>query len=516
MHKVLIIGSGISALSSAIRLKEQGVNIVVATKSVVTKNNSVMAQGGINAALGNRQRDSVDLHIEDTIKSAHKLADSQMVAKLCHGGIEAVKFLEQIGVPFSRLEDASSPLGSIAQRKLGGASSKRACYAQDYTGLKILHTLLDRAINLDIEIIEGLFLLELIKNSNGEVCGSLFFNTNSAELEPIYANKILVATGGYAGVYSKNTNSKGSTGDGISAILRAGGELSNMEFVQFHPTTLKGSNILISESARGEGGYLVNSDGERFVNELDSRDVVAKACFKQILQGKQVYLDLHHIGKENLEHLMPQELKLIKTYAGVDASEELVEIEPAVHYTMGGANVNKSFKVAGLKGCYCVGEASEAKVHGANRLGGNSLLEATAFGLLVANELQKSDGSKIEQTKVEYRLPIAKNSDNFKVYRAKKILSETLYKNVGIIRDEESLNQALKKIQKLDIDNIYIDDNLQNSTLLIDLLELKNAKIVAIALIKSALWRKESRGAHIRGDYPSKSQEFETNSIYKL
>ncbi len=509
---ILIVGSGIAGLSSAIKAKSLGADVAVATKGVATKSNSVMAQGGMNVALGNIDRDSPNLHISDTLKSSHNLADKEMVSKLCNGGIDAIKFLEEIGVPFSRLDGADTPLKSIAQRALGGASAKRACYAQDYTGLKILHTLIDGAVNLDIPIFEGLFLLELIKNNDSEVCGGLFFNFDSGEIEPIYAGKVIIATGGFGAIYSKNTNSATSTGDGLSAILKAGGELSNLEFVQFHPTTLKGSNILISESARGEGGYLVNCEGERFIDELSTRDKIAKAIFEQLKQNREVFLDLRHIGKEKLEHLMPQELKLIKQYANTDATQELVAIEPAVHYTMGGASVNEQFEVIGLKGCYCIGEASNANVHGANRLGGNSLLEAVTFGLLGASEALNTTASKIEEQKFNYILPIAKDSDNLEVYKAKNSLSDTLFKQVGIIRDEQNLLKALETIEELNIDSLKIDDTPKHSTLLIELLELQNASVLAKALIKSALWRKESRGAHIRSDYQDELIEFEKNS----
>ncbi|HHD75002.1 MAG TPA: FAD-binding protein [Nitratifractor sp.] len=299
---LLVVGSGISGLSAAIKAKELGSNVVVATKSILTKNNSVMAQGGINIALGNVESDSVEAHIADTLNSAKGLADENMVQKLCSNGIQSAEFLEQIAVPFSRLNGAKTPLKSIAQRKLGGASAKRACYAQDYTGLKILHSLLDTAIAKEIPLLQNMQLLELLKNSSGEICGGLFLNISSGELEPIYAKRTLIATGGFGALYSKHTNSANTTGDGIAAILRAGGVLSDLEFVQFHPTTLKGRNILISESARGEGGLLLNSDNERFIDELGTRDKVAMAIFQQLQSGKSVYLDMRHIGKEKLQH----------------------------------------------------------------------------------------------------------------------------------------------------------------------------------------------------------------------
>jgi len=512
---LLVVGSGISGLSAALSAKEEGANVLVATKGVPTKNNSVMAQGGINAALSNIEPDNLEAHIKDTLKAAHALAKEEMVELLCKEAINSIEFLEQIGVPFSRIDGAKEPLKSIAQRKLGGASSKRACYAQDYTGLKILHTLLDSVVNKDIEIIEGLYLLELIKNSQNDVCGALFFNFNSGKIEPIYAKRVILATGGFGGIYAKNTNSYGSSGDGIAVALRGGVTLSNMEFVQFHPTSLKGSNILISESARGEGGYLVNSSGERFVDELAPRDIVASAVFEQISSGNRVFLDLRHIGKEKLHKLMPQELKIIKTYTNLDATTNLIELEPAVHYTMGGIDVNNNFELNGLKGCFGVGECSNAKVHGANRLGGNSLLEAVAFGRVGAKKALNCNGSKIQKSNIDYKLPLGKDSSK-EIFKTKKTLGEILNSKVGIIRDKESLSSALDEVNNLNIDSLSVSGEPKYNNNLIELLELKNSHSLAIAVIKSALWREESRGAHIRSDYPNERVEFEKDSCFRF
>ncbi len=512
---LLIIGSGISGLSAAISAKEEGADVLVVTKSVPTKNNSVMAQGGINAALGNIKSDSTKLHAKDTLKSSHDLANANMVELLCNEAINAIEFLEKIGVSFSRIDNACSTKGSIAQRKLGGASAPRACYAQDYTGLKIMHTLLDFAISSNIEIKDGLFLLELIKNSCSEVCGGLFFNFNSGKLESIYAKRVLLATGGYGGIYAKNTNSYGSSGDGLAAVFRAGGVLSNMEFVQFHPTTLKGSNILISESARGEGGYLVNCKNERFVDELAPRDVVAKAVFEQISSGNSVYLDLRHIDEQHLKEAMPQELKVIKTYANVDATKELVEIEPAVHYSMGGISVNSNFAVKSLAGCFAVGECSDASVHGANRLGGNSLLEAVAFGRLSAKKALSVAPNAIEQKEQKYNLPVGSGNYN-ELSNTKKEVAEILNKNVGLLRDEQSLKEAQDSLNRLNIDTLSVSGQLQYNTNLIELLELKNSIYLAKATIKCALERKESRGAHIRVDYTSEDATYTKPSFITI
>ncbi len=504
---ILVVGSGISGLSAAISAKQNGSNVLVATKNIPTKCNSVMAQGGINAALGNLEKDSIELHIEDTLKSAHKLANKEMVELLCSNAPDTIEFLEKIGVPFSRLDNASSPLKSVAQRKLGGASSKRACYAQDYTGLKVLHTLLDYTLNLGIEIKDNIFLLELIKNSKNEVCGALFFNFNSGEVEAIYASKVIIATGGFGSIYSKNTNSLGSSGDGIVTVLKAGGVARGLEFIQFHPTTLKGSNILVSESARGEGGYLVDSKNERFVDELAPRDVVAKAIFDKINNREKVFLDLRNI--KDITTLMPQELKLIKTYAKVDATKELVEIEPAVHYSIGGIAVDKNFNAINLKGCFAVGECSNALVHGANRLGGNSLLEAVAFGRLAGKKASDYPDSTIEREDIKYNLPLDTNYSNFDIYKAKEILADTLFSGVGIVREKNSLTDAKSRIEKLNIEKLKANGTAKYNTNLTALLELQNANILAQAIIYAANKREESRGSNIREEFPDTKEEFE-------
>jgi succinate dehydrogenase / fumarate reductase flavoprotein subunit len=267
-----------------------------------------------------------------------------MVTKVCNDAPNTIEWLDSLGVPFDRTNN-----GSIAQRQLGGASSKRACYAQDYTGLKILHTLYDSCLKEDIEIRDELFLLNLIVE-DGITKGCIFLDISTGKVIDILAKSVIIATGGYASIYKNyTTNSDDSTGDGIASVLRAGGRISDMEFVQFHPTALRHSSILISESARGEGGYLVNSKGIIFVDELLPRDVVARAIALQISQGEEVFLDIRHLGKEKLLHLMPQEIDLARLHEGVDPITELIPIKPVAHYTMGGIDVNIHLEVNGLK-----------------------------------------------------------------------------------------------------------------------------------------------------------------------
>lgn len=370
MVDVLVIGSGGAGLTAAISAKAEGASVLVAGKYYPTNSQTSMAQGGINAALGNAGNDSVKSHIDDTIRSAHGICDKDMVRQMCENGHAAIEWLESIGVPFSRLDSAESSVKSVAQRQMGGASAKRACYAQDYTGLKILHTIYDTCLKEQIEFLDEHYLLNLI-TKDGTVKGATFFNIRSGEVLQIDAKSVIMATGGYGSIYhGYTTNAYGSTGDGVAAVLRAGGAVSDMEFIQFHPTALKHSSILISESARGEGGYLVNEQGERFVDELKPRDEVARAIFSQMQNGQRVYLDLRHLGEEKLKELLPQEVELCKIHEHVDPAAELIPIKPVAHYTMGGIDIDHALEVNGINGCFAVGEYSNAKVHGANRLGG--------------------------------------------------------------------------------------------------------------------------------------------------
>ncbi|OHD93811.1 MAG: succinate dehydrogenase, partial [Sulfurimonas sp. GWF2_37_8] len=339
---VLIIGAGGAGLVAALSASEAGAKVRVLTKEYPTRSQTSMAQGGINAALGNAGEDSVEAHIQNTLKSAHGLANEAAVRYLCEEAPNAVAWLDTIGVCFSRTKESK-----IAQRTLGGASAPRACYAQDYTGLKILHTLYDRCLEAGIEILSERYLLNFIVNHDQYekpyACGATVLNIQSGEVEVYESASVIVATGGYSRIYDKHsTNSTSSTGDGIAAAIRAGARLSDMEFVQFHPTALKNSSILISESARGAGGYLLNSKGERFTNELAPRDAVARAIHDEISKGEEVFLDIRHLGEAFIDAELPQERKLAKLYENVDPVYDLIPIKPAAHYTMGGIEVDKN------------------------------------------------------------------------------------------------------------------------------------------------------------------------------
>ncbi len=541
MIDTLIIGSGGAGLCAGLSAKEQGASVLVVGKAYPTSSQTAMAQGGINSALGNVTADSVELHIQDTLKSAHGLCSKAMVRQMCEDAPSTITWLESLGVPFDR-----TPNNTVAQRQLGGASSKRACYAQDYTGLKILHTLYDTCLKEKIEMLEEHYLLNLVVE-DGVVKGATFLELLTGEVKQIHAKSVILATGGYGSIYKNyTTNANASTGDGVAVVLRAGGRVSDMEFVQFHPTALKGSSILISESARGEGGYLVNSEGERFIDELLPRDVVARAIASQIAKGESVYLDVRHFGEEKLLTLMPQEVYLCKLHEGIDPSKELIPIKPVAHYTMGGIEVNHNLEVAGLKNCYAVGECANAKVHGANRLGGNSLLEIVSLGRLAGKNastsleiLQNSLESETlvpNSTRLKPSVPsLVDNTQlqidqeyieglfeeypfNMNFYELQDKLGEQFYTHVGIVRDNNQLNNTLNELRvfKASLDDMGIHDkSRENNTNLVEFLQFINMLDVGEVVIESALIRDESRGAHFKEAYPQENDKlFKAHSVF--
>jgi len=517
MVDVLIIGSGGAGLSAALAAKEAGASVMVAGKMYPTNSQTAMAQGGINAALGNVEEDHIASHIADTVKSAHGLCDEQMVRKMCADAPLTIDWLNTLGVPFSRIDNGKTGKETVAQHQMGGASAKRACYAQDYTGLKILHTLYDQCLKAKIAFLDEHYLLNII-TEEGVSKGATFLDIRTGEVVQIDAKSLVVATGGYASLYHGfTTNAYGATGDGVAAVLRAGGAVSDMEFIQFHPTALKHSAILISESARGEGGYLLNCDGERFVDELKPRDEVARAIFAQLQHGKEVFLDLRHLGEEKLMEILPQEVALCKLHEQVDPARELIPIKPVAHYSMGGIDVDDALEVNGIKGCFAVGECSNAKVHGANRLGGNSLLEITAFGRFAGENAYKhsiyASSRPAKDTQLQKdRTAIAKiysKKASINFYEQRTNLGKLFYEKVGIVRENSQLNSALDTViaMQVNLPKMGIADKAkENNQNLIEFLEFSNALLLAPTVISAAIARDESRGAHFKLGFEEESE----------
>ncbi len=524
MVDVLIIGSGGAGLTSALSAQEAGASVLVVGKAYPTNSQTSMAQGGMNAALGNVGEDEVASHIADTIKSAHGLCDEDMVRQMCADAPKTIEWLESIGVPFSRLDNDKSGIRTVAQRQMGGASAKRACYAQDYTGLKILHTLYDTCLKEEIDFLDEHYLLNLITQGDA-VKGATFLDIRTGEIKQINAKSVIMATGGYGSLYhGYTTNAYGSTGDGVAAVLRAGGAVSDMEFIQFHPTALKHSCILISESARGEGGYLVNESGKRFVDELKPRDEVARAIFSQIKEDQRVFLDVRHLGEEKLMELLPQEVELCKMHEHVDPATDLIPVKPVAHYTMGGIDVDDALEVNGIKGCFAVGECSNAKVHGANRLGGNSLLEITTFGKLAGENAYKhavdasaepADDTQQQKDAVDIETLLSQEVNvNFYPYR--EMLGDLFYEKVGIVRENDQLHDALNEVIAMQVTQKEMgiaDKSRENNQNLIEFLEFQNALLLAPIIISAAIARDESRGAHYKVGFDSENETLKKHIV---
>ena len=495
---VLIIGAGGAGLVAALNAKETGASVIVLTKEYPTRSQTCMAQGGMNAALGNAGEDSVEAHILNTLKSAHGEADEAAVRFMCEEAINAVKWLDDIGVCFSRTED-----GKIAQRRLGGASAHRACYAQDYTGLKILHTLYDVCLKEGVEILNEKYMTSLLKDENDVVCGAEVLDIKSGKIERYEANAVVMAGGGYSRVYGKNsTNSTASTGDAIAVALRAGASLIDMEFVQFHPTGLKNSSILISESARGEGGYVLNSKGERFTDELAPRDELSRAINAEILKGEDVFIDIRHLGEAFIQKQLPQERKLARLYENVDPVTDLIPVKPVVHYTMGGIEVDHKSQTS-LSGLFACGECANHRVHGANRLGGNSLLEIVVFGKeagvnaakhALANRTYKNalTGENFIQECEEF-------SNELDFYSKREAMGDVFYEKVGIVRKKSELLEVRTMIENLKASlplmGVSDKSKVYNANL-VEFLEFRNMLDVGEAVVNAAIKREASCGAH--------------------
>ena len=517
MIDVLVIGSGGAGLTAALHAKEQGVEVTIVTKGYPTHAQTSQAQGGINAVL-NESEESIQKHIQDTIKSAHSLANKECVEILCRESKNSIEWLNSIGVPFSRDEN-----NNIAQRKFGASSEDRTCYSSDYTGLKILHTLYDQTLKEDINYLNEHLLLELIVQGN-KVIGAMLLNIQTGETKTVYAKTMILATGGYSNIYNGHTtNSVQTTGDGIIAAYQAGAKLSNLEFVQFHPTSMAKNSILISESARGEGAYIIDEEGNRFVNELSQRDVVARAIQEKIENGSKVYLDMRHIEKEKILEFMPQEYRLAREFCDIELDKDLLEIKPAAHYCMGGIKTNVSCETS-IENLYAVGECAQNSLHGANRIGGNSLQEIITFGKIAGkNAAKKSQETELSEETFENceskltEIFKRENLENF--YKKREEIGELFIKKVGLFRDKKSLEEAQEIIEqtKNSINHFgLVDRSTIYNKNLVELIEFENMVNLAELTLISALKREESRGSHYRSDHEKESESLDKNSLILL
>ena len=528
-HDILIIGGGLAGLRAAIEAKKVCRDVAILSKVHPLRSHSVAAQGGINAVIGNAPapiKDMWENHAFDTIKGSDYLADQDAVEVMCREGVERVIEMEHWGTLFSRTED-----GKIAQRPFGGAGFPRAAYAADRTGHNLLHALYEQVTGLQIPVYEEWYALSLVIE-DGKCIGILAFHFFEGRIIPIQAKAVILATGGYGRIYLRSTNAVINTGSGCFLAYQAGVPLEDMEFVQFHPTSLYGTNILITEGARGEGGYLLNVNGERFMGryaphlmELGPRDIVARGTQTEIDQGRgfeggYVHLDLRHLGRERILDRLPGIRQIAMDFAGVDPILKPIPIQPAQHYSMGGIPTNVDGETP-LPGLYAAGECACVSVHGANRLGGNSLLETLVFGVRAGRKSSQTVETKkqgFNQNIFQERLKafqselkeILGRKKGEPCFRLRDEMKTLMTFRVGIFRKESDLLSAREKIRELKgrLKGVSLEQkNLDFNYGLIQYLELSGMIHLAEVIVEGALVRQESRGSHFRVDYPDRDDE---------
>ena len=540
-YDVVVLGAGGSGLRAAVGLSEAGLKTACISKVFPTRSHTSAAQGGISAALGNMGEDDWRWHMYDTVKGADWLGDQDAIEYLCKEAPRAVVELERYGVPFSRTED-----GKIYQRPFGGMTKnygngtvQRTCAAADRTGHAILHTLYGQALKHKTEFFIEYFALDLIMK-NGECKGIIAWNLIDGTIHRFRSHITIIATGGYGKVYQTATSAHTCTGDGNAMILRAGLPLQDMEFVQFHPTGIYGVGTLITEGVRGEGGFLVNSEGERFMEryapnakDLASRDVVSRSMEIEINEGRgagkdkdHIYLHLDHLDSKVIEERLPGISDAAKTFANIDVSKQPIPVVPTVHYNMGGIPTNYKAEVLTLDGSektvpglMAIGEAACVSVHGANRLGSNSLIDLVVFGRaaakraaeLVKPETPHEEVSQDETDKCLDRFDKIRNSNgNTKASELRSSMQKTMQTKCAVFRTEKTLKQGINEIRKpLDgMNDLSVKDkSLVFNTDLVETLEFDNLISQALTTMESAYHRKESRGAHAREDFTKRDDK---------